>query len=331
MRSLSVRVETVTPMFLGGADPRGAPELRAASFRGVMRFWLRALLGAYLGNSLKALGLAESAVFGSTDGASPTVVRVRGKPQYIDLEQRPGRVGYNYLYWSLFLQRTDKKLHCIAPGSIFEVSLSLRSGIHQEQVLWQAGAALWLTIRLGGLGSRSRRTLGSLAAREEPAPGFDLPLPPFVSTASSPAALAAELEASLSVLRSVERDNNEGPSREFNVLHKDRCSIWVVSGSRPWPTWEAAAEEMGIALRAFRQEMPLHERVALGLPLKGAPENLPSRYASPLILTIAPLRGGGFAGVIVMFEPLLKAPPSFKDSLVRPFVGQFDVKEEVSL
>ncbi len=43
--SLTVTLETVTPLFLGGADPRGAPELRAPSFRGAMRYWLRAALG----------------------------------------------------------------------------------------------------------------------------------------------------------------------------------------------------------------------------------------------------------------------------------------------
>jgi CRISPR-associated protein Cmr1 len=44
-RTLAVTLETVTPLFLGGADPRGAPELRPPPFRGAMRYWLRAALG----------------------------------------------------------------------------------------------------------------------------------------------------------------------------------------------------------------------------------------------------------------------------------------------
>ena len=44
MQKLTVTLEAVTPLFLGGADPRGSPELRPASFRGVLRFWWRALL-----------------------------------------------------------------------------------------------------------------------------------------------------------------------------------------------------------------------------------------------------------------------------------------------
>lgn len=42
---LTLTLETVTPLFLGGADPRGAPELRAPAFRGMMRYWFRAVLG----------------------------------------------------------------------------------------------------------------------------------------------------------------------------------------------------------------------------------------------------------------------------------------------
>jgi len=332
MRSMRVTLETVTPLFLGGAEPRGAPELRAPSLRGVMRFWLRALLGAHLGDDFRALRQAESAVFGSTDGASPVMVRVKGRPRYIDLEPRPGRTsGYNYLFWSLFLQRKGKSLRCIAPGSTFKVWLGLRPGIPQDQALWQAGAALWLTVRLGGLGSRSRRTFGSLVVRQEPALDADSPLPSFVSVADDAAAFAAELELGLRTLRNIVGGNGGRPSHKFNVLHKDRCSIWIVAGSQPWPTWEVAAKEMGTALRAFRQQMPLRKRAALGLPLRGAPKNLPSRYASPLILTIAPLGDGDFAGIVVMFEPLLETPSDFKDSLVRPFVEQFAIRKEVSL
>jgi len=36
-QQLVVQLETVTPLFLGGADPRGEPELRPPAFRGAMR------------------------------------------------------------------------------------------------------------------------------------------------------------------------------------------------------------------------------------------------------------------------------------------------------
>ena len=33
------KLKVLTPMFMGGADPEGEPELRSASIRGAMRFW----------------------------------------------------------------------------------------------------------------------------------------------------------------------------------------------------------------------------------------------------------------------------------------------------
>jgi CRISPR-associated protein Cmr1 len=40
-QNITVKLETVTPLFLGGAEPHGEPELRPPAFRGAMRHWLR--------------------------------------------------------------------------------------------------------------------------------------------------------------------------------------------------------------------------------------------------------------------------------------------------
>jgi len=45
-QNITVKLETVNPLFLGGAEPRSEPpELRPPAFRGAMRYWLRAALG----------------------------------------------------------------------------------------------------------------------------------------------------------------------------------------------------------------------------------------------------------------------------------------------
>lgn len=72
--------EVLTPMFLSGADQTMC-ELRAASLRGAMRFWYRAMLGGQ-GKSLSDVKAEEAKVFGEsareggTVGASPVMVRV---------------------------------------------------------------------------------------------------------------------------------------------------------------------------------------------------------------------------------------------------------------
>jgi len=326
-QKLEVTLETVTPLFLAGADGK-TPELRPPSFRGAMRFWLRALLGGVLGDDVEAVRREEAKVFGNTEGASPVVVRIAGLPSCSPLEKPFGRSGRYYLLWSLL--RQQKELLCISPHSSFEVVLQPRPGVNQSQALWRASAALWLTVRLGGIGARSRRTLGSLTVVKEEIPQLPFGLPSFVSAAKSPSALASELEDGLRQIQDIFGNTAKEPARRFNVLHKDRCSIWIVSSDN-WREWEQAAEDMGHNLREFRQSMPLRNRAALGLPLRNVSGG---RYASPLILTIAPLNVGGYVGIAVMFEPvnrMQRYSPNIREQFVRSFVELFAVKEEVQL
>ena len=46
MPSITFDLETVTPLFLSGADQTIA-ELRPPAFRGALRYWFRALAGGY--------------------------------------------------------------------------------------------------------------------------------------------------------------------------------------------------------------------------------------------------------------------------------------------
>src|SRR5438876_480025 len=72
MQEVTFEVETITPLFLAGADQTKA-ELRAPSFRGEMRYWLRALVGGLVGTDQEGLTKvrdAETLVFGATDQGS---------------------------------------------------------------------------------------------------------------------------------------------------------------------------------------------------------------------------------------------------------------------
>src|SRR5882757_4581617 len=71
MRRERFDVELVTPCFVGGAE--SSAEWRAASIRGQLRWWLRAVAGATL--SLEDVRRVETEIFGSTDRSS--AVRIR--------------------------------------------------------------------------------------------------------------------------------------------------------------------------------------------------------------------------------------------------------------
>ena len=75
MRRASIQVELVTPCFLGGADNKEVAEWRAASIRGQLRWWFRAVAGGELGDDPRKVKAAEEQVFGSTELRSALRIR----------------------------------------------------------------------------------------------------------------------------------------------------------------------------------------------------------------------------------------------------------------
>ncbi len=168
-RSLVVTVEAVTPVFLGGADPRGAPELRPPAFRGAMRYWLRAALGGVIGDAnLHALHALETAVFGSTEAASPISLRLGpldGQLQTSTEKILPHKEG-----------REAGSRQAFKAGQRFQLALSTPR--RAEQAVWDAAvASLRLAVTFGGIGLRSRRGYGTLRIVESSSPE-QLPVSP---------------------------------------------------------------------------------------------------------------------------------------------------------
>jgi len=150
--NLTVTLEMVTPLFLAGAEPRGVPELRPPSFRGALRYWLRAVLGGVIGdNKLKALHTLESSVFGSTEVGSPIRVRLKWSNLSYNVERiLPHKEG----------REAGSRL-AVQAGQQFELTLSTPH--HTSQEIWDAAiGALRLAVTFGGVGLRSRRGYGTL-------------------------------------------------------------------------------------------------------------------------------------------------------------------------
>ena len=84
-QELTFECETITPMFMYGADGK-TPELRPASIKGVMRFWWRAIHGHL---KLKDLKEQEGEIFGDTDKKSSFSIKIskyKGIPQKFKIE-----------------------------------------------------------------------------------------------------------------------------------------------------------------------------------------------------------------------------------------------------
>jgi|Deesub1362A_J573_1020465.scaffolds.fasta_scaffold03401_5 CRISPR-associated protein Cmr1 len=331
---LTVTLETVTPLFLGGAEQQ--PELRPAPFKGMLRYWWRALAGRFMG--VERLRQEEARIFGSTDSASPVILRVEGKPLWGDIKGKDGP-GYRYLLWSFILQRKGRDIPALLPGTEIKLGLSLRpspkpvgaeASPRPYSVLWDAGFALWLLVHLGGIGARSRRLFGSLRVKEVSSiPLLEKPLPPFDGIPETLDELAAHLESGLKVIvNGFGKAPLSGFRPSFHVLHPRHCSIWVVA-NRTWMSWESAVEEIGSNFASFRRSLGrARERIILGLPIRGVKTKY-ERYASPLMLTLTPLKEH-LACVAVMFRPLL-GKDSDPHEIVTSFVRQFEERRRVQL
>ncbi len=166
--TLTLTLETVTPLLLGGArGANGPPELRPPAMRGLLRYWFRAAAGGVIGDqNLAGLHRLESAVFGDTTSASPVVLRLGTSSQA--LEQGPARI--------LPHREGGASRSAFRARQRFQLELHARPGTRPE--VWQAACATTaLALTCGGLGLRSRRGYGTLRVVASSAPVAVGPFP----------------------------------------------------------------------------------------------------------------------------------------------------------
>lgn len=314
--AFTVALEAVTPLFLAGAEPRGQPELRSPSFRGALRYWLRAALGGVLGDDAEAVAKAEAAVFGSTNpewgGAGAVTVRIQHGPLLQPEPYKRGGVGgAGYLFWSMVESgrgrpdRYQAAKQFFPQGISFDATLACRPGVRApEAVLAQAVAALWLLIHLGGVGSRARRAGGNFAVRDPL--GFQGLR--FALRGNDANAVAGELAAGLRRVRELcaqatggNPDHALAKPSSFDILHPDTCQVWVLG---LWRSVDEALREMGNWLQEARKGRPLAQRVVFGLPMQRVELTGADRRASPLWLSVT-RAGQHYVGIATLFHSRL--------------------------
>ncbi len=173
MQQITFEIETVTPMFLSGADQNRA-ELRAASIKGLLRYWWRALQAE---SDLDKLRDRESRIFGSADerkgGASSFSIRITRsadirtartdeflqRPHYkIPVEGKPFKMNIlGYLAYGLYDIKKGFLRDYILPGEKFSIVITLLRRNCFDDVI----AAMLAFSLFGGIGSRTRNGLGS--------------------------------------------------------------------------------------------------------------------------------------------------------------------------
>jgi len=127
MLTIEASYKLTTPMFMGGADPRGAPEIRPPAIKGLLRFWWRAAALPQLG-SWDKVREAERKLFGSTDGQAAFLLSTEIKG---NLNKGPAgeewknRHGLAYLGYGVVDRNTTTRPY-IKPGAALVLHLHLK-------------------------------------------------------------------------------------------------------------------------------------------------------------------------------------------------------------
>lgn len=263
MHSITFELETITPMFMYGADQNRA-ELRPPSFKGMMRFWWRAMRAD---DDIEKLAEQEALLFGGTgekQGRSKVIIRIvqnaNKEPKELRKEQEQFP-GMTYLLYSTFMPPKDgQKRTCFHPNTRFALELSS----NDEHALQQAEAAFWLAMNLGGFGMRARRGGGNLVVQAcEIKPENLIDKEELTCWYIPKTDLYASLQTGFQKARSLIQQNETGTEKYSNLLG---LRIWIGDGTQiqntPQEAWKKALESIGKPFMAFRcRKSPDYQRM----------------------------------------------------------------------
>ncbi len=259
MPSITFDLETVTPLFLSGADQTTA-ELRPPAFRGALRYWFRAIAASIASEDI--VRTWEDKVFGNTDGGGAVTIRVQAKQPVSNcvLKKDQDFPGLIYLFFSTYGDNKRDPRGCFPPGSHFKVILQTRLNRQEDQqCLKLAIGAMWLLIHLGGLGSRSNRGGGNLKVKNQFQP-LNLGLE-FKIEAVDIQSLSKELSQGIRLVKELYREiipssqaSQVSAPTQFDILHPQTSNIylWQSGDTESNDYWDTLLDDFGVHYQNFR-------------------------------------------------------------------------------
>ena len=320
----------VTPMFLGGENQQAdATQFRNASFKGALRFWWRALnWGRCLQAepqpmaALKELHQREGELFGlASDGKNSrqSQVQIHSEFQGAALKQ-PGMAlqAVGYLLGQGLFHFRDGVTRPYLEGGNLTIRLNFKPGMAEADIQSVEQAAIALGL-FGGLGSRARKGLGSLALNQLERPGQ--PVREFATIESIAAFIqaldfSALADAPLSAFTQATRiDVSATAGKALDALtaignelqmYRSFGQNGKVNGHPARRNFVADHDSVQAATQGGRlQQLP--KRAVFGLPhnyffssTKGKLDITTEdegRRASPLLVHIHPLKDGQFVAI----------------------------------
>jgi CRISPR-associated protein Cmr1 len=350
MPSITFDLETVTPLFLAGADQTTA-ELRPPAFRGALRYWFRAIAGANYWNDINTLKSLESMILGDSGnhGGSKITIRLINCPTPEELNPRSVSTqdrarerdgsGIGYLLFSMRMQR--RKAIGVSKPAQFSIKFSTRPNPqnYDQDIknLIVVANCFWLAVNLGGFGSRERRGAGSLRlikvisdpqnlVREEiPVTTINFDQVNTLTNHLKRQILKAQAKISENLdfdLRSLPR-LEQMPNLE--IFRKATVSIHLLRS--PFESWKEALDYIGRKYADYRSGIPMRERAVFGLPLRSVDMN--ARRPSPLRIKIIHPSNDGYYCLLIRMKARFPSDSSVQIrncqfQLVDDFIGSFD-------
>jgi CRISPR-associated protein Cmr1 len=258
MPSITFDLETVTPLFLAGAD-RTTAELRPPAFRGALRYWFRAVASSI--TSFDEVKKWENKVFGNTDVGGSVIIRIqaqKGVSRCI-LTRDNDFPGLVYLFFSTYGDKTQNPRGCFPPGSHFKLILQTRLNREGDiKCLQLAIGAMWMLINLGAIGFRSNRGAGNLKVRKEPENNNSHLK--FVIQSSNTEELASEISNGIKSIKDIYTNILSSISLSLTPLTKFEIVDCQTSSLYLWQSpnlednnyWDNSLDAFGNIFRNFR-------------------------------------------------------------------------------
>ncbi len=269
---ITLKTKILTPLFLGGASGQEA-DLRPPSFKGLLRFWYRAVCPRHHESEALFFGGAAREDGKGSDrlGQSRFLLRVQNgnltKTKWRELNVqrfnrgrgKEGINGLKYLGYPFWLGSENRECFSPDPGE-FSLNILILDKKHaEESALRRAiAASCWLLFHLGGAGSRNRRGFGSFALMDwlcdKGRDAFpELDALPLLSRCRSTSEWKAGFEKARNAFQEwfgrFEKDD-DGMSPH---PHLGPSFSYHLSGEG-FSRWDEALNEMGALLQRFRRK-----------------------------------------------------------------------------
>ncbi len=148
MIKVTFQLETITPLFMYGADQR-TPEIRPPSIKGLIRYWWRAAKGCYFCGDINRMKKKEEEIFGGTKAGAKYKLKVINNGK-----------GLQKVRYPLLPHREDRRvsLESFKPTQSINLEFEFYDTTNKDEIL----TAFKISVLLGSFGKRARRGFGSL-------------------------------------------------------------------------------------------------------------------------------------------------------------------------